>query len=141
MEAPRFLQPSKTPDNGIPVPPGQIPLTPCTVNFTVIMPDGTKVSVGRRQCALTGGYAFTDIKSQGQTIEVLIADLRDTPTGKISPFICRPLPKAEAEEEILFDFCAISTKSFSRLIQTPISRPKCNAWDSSPPETGRFTNE
>ena len=72
--------------HAIQVPNGQIPLTPCIVNFTVIMPDGTKISIGRRQYALTGGYAFTDIKSQGQTIEVLVADLRNTLTGKISLF-------------------------------------------------------
>jgi hypothetical protein len=72
--------------HGIRVPDGQIPLTPCTVDFTVIMPDGRKVTISRRQYALTGGYAFTDIKSQGQTIEVVVADLRNTPTGKISPF-------------------------------------------------------
>ena len=72
--------------HGINIPKGQIPLTPCATNFTVTMPDGTKLSIGRRQYALTGGYAFTDIKSQGQTIEYLIVDLRNTPTGKISPF-------------------------------------------------------
>ena len=71
---------------GICVPDGQIPLTPCTVNFVVIMPNGRKVSIGRRQYAMTGGYAFTDIKAQGQTIEVIVADMRNTPTGKISPF-------------------------------------------------------
>jgi hypothetical protein len=49
--------------------------------FTLNMPDGSKVSISRRQYALTGGYAFTDFKAQG-----LIADLRDTPTGKISSF-------------------------------------------------------
>ena len=65
---------------------GQISLMLCTINFTVIMSDGTKISIGRQQYTLTGGYAFTDIKSQGQTIEVLVADLRNTPTGKISPF-------------------------------------------------------
>jgi hypothetical protein len=70
----------------ITIPKGQIPLTPCTVTFPVFMPDGSKITISRRQYALTGGYAFTDIKSQGQTIEVLVADLRDTPTGKISSF-------------------------------------------------------
>jgi ATP-dependent exoDNAse (exonuclease V) alpha subunit len=72
--------------HSINIPEGQIPLTPCVANFTVTMRDGSKLSVGRQQYALTGGYAFTDIKSQGQTIEVLVVDLRNTPTGKISPF-------------------------------------------------------
>jgi hypothetical protein len=35
---------------------------------------------------MTGGYAFTDIKSQGQTMGTIVINLRDTPTGKISPF-------------------------------------------------------
>ena len=52
----------------------------------VTMPDGSKLSIRQQQYALTGGYAFTDIKSQGQTIKYLIIDLRNTPTGKISPF-------------------------------------------------------
>jgi hypothetical protein len=75
-----------TRDYGIQVPEGHIPLTACTVNFPITMPDSTRVRIGRWQYPLTGGYSFTDIKSQGQTIEVLVADLRNTPTGKISPF-------------------------------------------------------
>ncbi len=70
----------------IEVPNGMIPITPFTVNFVIILWDGSKISVVRRQYAVTGGYAFTDFKAQGQTIEVVIIDLRDTPTGKISPF-------------------------------------------------------
>ena len=50
------------------------------------MPDGTRVTVVRRQFAMIRGYAFTDIKAQGQTIEVVIIDLRNTPSGKITPF-------------------------------------------------------
>ena len=71
---------------GIHVPKQMVPITPFTVNFVIIMPNGTKISIVRRQYAVTGGYAFTDYKAQGQTIEVVIIDLRDTPTGKISPF-------------------------------------------------------
>jgi len=65
---------------------GQVPITPLTVNFVIILPDGRKLTVVRQQYAMTGGYAFTDIKSQGQTIEVVIIDLRNTPSGKISLF-------------------------------------------------------
>jgi ATP-dependent exoDNAse (exonuclease V) alpha subunit len=50
------------------------------------MPDGSKKTVVRRRYAITGGYTFTDIKAQGQTIEVVIIDLRNTPSGRISPF-------------------------------------------------------
>jgi ATP-dependent exoDNAse (exonuclease V) alpha subunit len=35
---------------------------------------------------MTPGYAFTDYKSQGQTIEFVIIDIRNPPTGKLSPF-------------------------------------------------------
>ena len=58
--------------HAINIPKEQIPLTPCATNFTVTMPDGSKLSIGRRQYALTGGYAFIDIKSQGQTIELTL---------------------------------------------------------------------
>ena len=68
------------------VPEGQIPITPSSVTFAITLKDGTKLSVTRTQYALTGGYAFTDIKSQGQTMGAVVIDLRHTPTGKISPF-------------------------------------------------------
>jgi len=67
----------------IKVPNGMVPITPFTVNFVVILPNGSKISVVRQQYAITGGYAFADFKARGQTIEVVIIDL---PTGKISPF-------------------------------------------------------
>ncbi|KAF8883723.1 hypothetical protein BD779DRAFT_1443750, partial [Infundibulicybe gibba] len=35
---------------------------------------------------ITPAYAFTDYKSQGQTIEHVIVDLVDPPSGKLSPF-------------------------------------------------------
>ena len=42
--------------------------------------------IRRRQYAVTPGYAFTDYKSQGQTIENVIIDIGRPPTGKLSPF-------------------------------------------------------
>jgi len=35
---------------------------------------------------MTAGYAFTDYKSQGQTIEYVIIDIAKPPTGTLSPF-------------------------------------------------------
>jgi ATP-dependent exoDNAse (exonuclease V) alpha subunit len=35
---------------------------------------------------MTAGYAFTDYKSQGQTIEYVVIDLARPPTGSLSPF-------------------------------------------------------
>jgi ATP-dependent exoDNAse (exonuclease V) alpha subunit len=68
------------------VPDGHIPITPSSITFGIVLNDGTKISISRSQYALTGGYAFTDIKAQGQTMGTVLIDLRDTPTGKISPF-------------------------------------------------------
>ena len=67
---------------------GIVPITPTTSShaFTITCLDGKKYSIRRRQFALTGAYAFTDIKAQAQTIARLIADLANPPTGKLSPF-------------------------------------------------------
>ena len=40
----------------------------------------------RQQFALTAAYAFTDFKSQGQTIESVIVDLAKPPTGGLTGF-------------------------------------------------------
>ena len=42
--------------------------------------------MSRSQYAITAGYAFTDYKSQGQTIEYVIIDIGKPPTGSLSPF-------------------------------------------------------
>jgi hypothetical protein len=68
------------------LPPGVIPLTPSQAPFTVIGRTGTKFKANRRQYAMTAGYAFTDYKSQGQTIEYVIIDIGKPPTGSLSPF-------------------------------------------------------
>ena len=57
------------------LPPGIIPLTPSQVKFTVTGRSGKRFKVTRRQYAMTAGYAFTDYKSQGQTIEYVIIDI------------------------------------------------------------------
>jgi len=79
-----FTDPRST--HPIAMPKGQIPITPLTKSFSVVLKDGSKVMIVRKQYALTGGYTFTDIKSQGQTMGAVVIDIRDTPTGKISPF-------------------------------------------------------
>lgn len=66
---------------------GLIPITPSEVRFTVKEEGSNKeFRVIRRQYALTGGYAFTNYKSQGQTIEFVIIDIAKPPSGAISPF-------------------------------------------------------
>ncbi|KAF9530311.1 hypothetical protein CPB83DRAFT_851369, partial [Crepidotus variabilis] len=44
------------------------------------------MDVTRRQLALTAAYAFTDYKSQGQTIEYIMIDLAKPLSGGLSPF-------------------------------------------------------
>ena len=42
--------------------------------------------VDRVQFALTGAYAFTDYKSQGQTIDCALIDLAKLPSGTLTSF-------------------------------------------------------
>ena len=68
------------------LPPGIIPLTPSVANFVATGRSGKKFKLKRRQYAMTPGYAYTDYKSQGQTIENVIIDIGKPPTGSLSPF-------------------------------------------------------
>ena len=68
------------------LPPGVIPLTPSLAKFSVTGRTEGAFKIVRRQYAMTAGYAFTDYKSQGQTIEYVIIDIGKPPTGTLSPF-------------------------------------------------------
>lgn len=68
------------------LPPGVIPLTPSLARFSVTGRTEKVFKIIRRQYAMTAGYAFTDYKSQGQTIEYVIIDIGKPPTGTLSPF-------------------------------------------------------
>jgi len=82
-----LFKPDKKTKRTLPgLPPGVIPLTPSLAPFTVTGRTGEKFKVNRRQYATTAGYAFTDYKSQGQTIEYVIIDIGKPPTGSLSPF-------------------------------------------------------
>nr|GAT47184.1 predicted protein [Mycena chlorophos] len=65
---------------------GELPVLPTTGSFSIKTRDGEPHSIKRRQFALTPGYAFTDYKSQGQTISHVIVDLESPPHGGLSPF-------------------------------------------------------
>lgn len=65
---------------------GILPIFPKEITFTIINQDGSKYRVTRRQFPITPGYAFTDFKSQGQTIERVIIDLAKPPIGALNPF-------------------------------------------------------
>ncbi|KAJ3568696.1 hypothetical protein NP233_g5549 [Leucocoprinus birnbaumii] len=67
---------------------GLIPIIPGEVRFSIEEDEGKKIRVRRRQLALTQAYAFTDYKSQGQTIPCVIVDLQQPPDrgSKLTPF-------------------------------------------------------
>jgi hypothetical protein len=67
------------------VPKGIIPITPSVVRYSTDV-DGRKVKLERRQIAIVPGYAFTDYKAQGQTMECVIVDISKPPSGVLSPF-------------------------------------------------------
>ncbi|KAF8803428.1 hypothetical protein BYT27DRAFT_7226051 [Phlegmacium glaucopus] len=67
------------------IPKGIIPILPSMVSFSIDV-DGKKIKLERRQIAIVPGYAFTDYKSQGQTMECVIVDISRPPSGKLSPF-------------------------------------------------------
>ncbi len=66
------------------LPHGTIPITPTHKTFT--LPGNRKDTVDRHQFALTPAYAFTDFKSQGQTMENVIVDIAKPPSGTFSAF-------------------------------------------------------
>ena len=67
------------------VPEGIIPIVPSKIGFSVTG-EGGKIKLERRQIAIVPGYAFTDYKAQGQTMERVIIDISKPPTGKLSAF-------------------------------------------------------
>jgi len=66
--------------------PGVLPVTPLSRTFTITTANGSKTTVTRQQLPITPAYAFTDYRSQGQTIEYCIVDIGSPPTGQLTPF-------------------------------------------------------
>jgi hypothetical protein len=64
---------------------GVIPVFPTEASFFI---DGknTGTKITRRQVAMTAAYAFTDYKSQGQTLEQVVVDLAKPARGALTPF-------------------------------------------------------
>ena len=58
---------------------GEIPLFLAEHTFKINTSAIQKVLVNRRQYNLTGGYAFTLYKAQGQTLESVVVDIRRPP--------------------------------------------------------------
>ncbi|KAJ6489216.1 hypothetical protein C8R47DRAFT_952423, partial [Mycena vitilis] len=64
---------------------GILPIVPSKLSFGIVA-NGGKVTVNRRQLAMTPAYAFTDYKSQGQTLGTVYIDMEKPPCGKLTPF-------------------------------------------------------
>jgi hypothetical protein len=69
---------------------GIIPIEPASHSIRIsVRTRGRKYvtrSVTRRQFPMTAAYAFTDYRSQGQTIPVVMVDVAKPPTGKLDLF-------------------------------------------------------
>ncbi|THH11175.1 hypothetical protein EW146_g8134 [Bondarzewia mesenterica] len=72
------------------LPPSVIPIEPAALTFQIKVrqKNGSYITrrVRRRQFPITPAYAFTDYRSQGQTIPYVLVDLATPPTGKLSLF-------------------------------------------------------
>ncbi|KAG6805077.1 hypothetical protein H0H92_000785, partial [Tricholoma furcatifolium] len=69
--------------------PSVIPVEPSSKTFTInVMVQGKSQSrtVKRCQFPMTASYAFTDYRSQGQTIPNVLVDIATPPTGGLSLF-------------------------------------------------------
>ena len=66
------------------LPEGTVPIFPTKKKFKLGGRSGVRIE--REQFALTPAYAFTDFKSQGQTIESVIVDLAKPPSGTLTGF-------------------------------------------------------
>lgn len=64
---------------------GVLPIVPLERTFNILR-QGREQAVIRRQLPLTTSYAFTDYRSQGQTISAAVIDIGTPPTGVLTPF-------------------------------------------------------
>lgn len=72
--------------------PGVIPIQPIEQRIVIEIPcsipgrKSVRRTVVRRQFPMTGAYAFTDYRSQGQTISYVIVDIQKPPSGRLNLF-------------------------------------------------------
>ncbi|KAJ3573731.1 hypothetical protein NP233_g2235 [Leucocoprinus birnbaumii] len=100
-----LFRPDKTPrfQFGHGIPDGLVPITPTEKHFSAKVPDSHSIRVCRRQLALQPAYAFTDYKSQGQTLDSCIVDLAHPPDrgSHITPFAAYvALSRAQCRDDI-----------------------------------------
>ena len=68
------------------LPDNVIPIEPISMRMDVQMENGKSMVVRRTQFPITGAYAFTDYRSQGQTISRAIIDIAPPPRGSLNLF-------------------------------------------------------
>jgi hypothetical protein len=61
-------------------------ITPSDRSFLMKDENGKSFTIHRRQMAMTPAYAFTNFKSQGQTLIAIFVDLAPPPKGGLSAF-------------------------------------------------------
>ena len=66
--------------------PGLIPLFPTKVSFNIRYRQNPKTKIHQRQYPICAGYAFTDHKAQGQTLEHVLIEVRTTKKFPVTPF-------------------------------------------------------
>lgn len=70
--------------------PNVIPITPLQQRLTIQVPNPSgqgpplRRTIVRRQFPITGAYAFTDYRAQGQTLRYVIIDISKPPSGNIT---------------------------------------------------------
>ncbi|KAJ8517278.1 hypothetical protein ONZ45_g5520 [Pleurotus djamor] len=65
---------------------GIVPVSPAEASFNIDTSDGRDPRVTRRQLPIIPAYAFTDYKSQGQTIPALFVDLKEPAKNAMTAF-------------------------------------------------------
>lgn len=63
-----------------------LPIVPMEAKYDLPQLDNKTKRVTRRQLPITSAYAFTDYRSQGQTIKKVIVDIGRPPSGALTPF-------------------------------------------------------
>ena len=77
-----------------------VPIVPMQRSFKIYDNDVEK-NISRQQLPITAAYAFTDYRSQGQTIPYALIDIASPPTGGLTPFnIYVALSRARGKDNI-----------------------------------------
>jgi hypothetical protein len=101
-----------------------MPLSPIELKFTVGSTPSTRIT--RRQFPHSPAYAFTDFKSQGQTIEHVSVDIGKTTFFKLSPFnayVALSRSRSRKTIRLLRDFDAL-LKTFAQKIDESMQSSK-----------------